>query len=92
MSTIDVLVPRSVTHGIPAADYAAALRDRLPDHRIEVAPVPRKRQLAANTMVISSIRPDAALLDNTTELELFTVAAVGYDHRRSTRWPTTALQ
>lgn len=81
MSTIDVLVLRSGTHGMPAVDYAAALRDQLPDHCIKVATTPQEeRRLAANARVISSTRLDAGLLDDATEIELFAGVAAGYDH------------
>jgi len=81
MSAIDVLVLRSGTHGMPASDYAAALRDRLPDHRIEVARTPRaERSLAADARVITSTHFDAELLADTSDLELFAGVAAGYDH------------
>ncbi|MGQ3413835.1 D-2-hydroxyacid dehydrogenase [Natrinema sp. LN54] len=81
MSTIDVLVLRAGTHGMPAGDYAAELRDRLPDHRIEVATTPQEeRALAVEARVITSTHFDANLLDDTPELELFAGVAAGYDH------------
>ncbi|WP_135822155.1 D-2-hydroxyacid dehydrogenase [Halostella litorea] len=81
MSTIDVLVLRAGTHGMPAADYAAELRERLPDHRIEVARTPQEeRSLAAEARVITSTHFDADLLDDAPNLDLFAGVAAGYDH------------
>ncbi|NHN49432.1 D-2-hydroxyacid dehydrogenase [Halostella sp. JP-L12] len=81
MSAIDVLILRGGTHGMPAADYAAELRDRLPDHEIEVARTPREeRALADDARVITSTDLDPDLLDGASNLELFAGVAAGYDH------------
>ena len=36
----DVLVLRKAAHGMPIEQYAAALRERLPDHDIQLARTP----------------------------------------------------
>ncbi|MFA9516062.1 D-2-hydroxyacid dehydrogenase [Halopenitus sp. H-Gu1] len=81
MTDIDVLVLRSGTHGLPASDYVAELRDRLPNYRIELARTPQEeRELAADARVISSVHLSEDLLDRAENLELFAGVAAGYDH------------
>ncbi|WP_225333945.1 D-2-hydroxyacid dehydrogenase [Halomicrobium urmianum] len=80
-SDVDVLVLRKGTHGMPADDYAAALRERLPDHRIERARTPRaERDLAESARVISSTSVDLDLVERADRLELFAGVAAGYGH------------
>ncbi|WP_226021514.1 D-2-hydroxyacid dehydrogenase [Halomicrobium salinisoli] len=80
-SDVDVLVLRRGTHGMPADDYAAALRDRLPDHRIERARTPRaERELAERARVVTSTDIDVDLVDRADRLELFAGVAAGYGH------------
>jgi len=81
MSDTDVLVLRRGTHGMPAVDYADALRERLPDHTVHVARTPREeREFAAGARVITSTNVDPALVDRAERLELFAGVAAGYDH------------
>ena len=81
MTDIDVLVLRSGTHGLPASDYVAELRERLPNHTIELARTPREeRELAGEARVISSVQLPDELLENAEQLELFAGVAAGYDH------------
>jgi len=81
MSKIDVLVLRRGTHGMPASDYAAALRERLPDATIEIARTPREeRDLASDARVISSRDIDEELIERADDLELFAGIAAGYEH------------
>lgn len=81
MSNIDVLVLRRGTHGMPASDYAATLRERLPDATIEVARTPREeRDLAPDARVISATDIDEELIELADDLELFAGVAAGYDH------------
>ncbi|WP_226012767.1 D-2-hydroxyacid dehydrogenase [Halomicrobium salinisoli] len=80
-SDVDVLVLRRGTHGMPADDYAAALRERLPDHRIERARTPRaERDLAESARVVTSTDIDVDLVDRADRLELFAGVAAGYGH------------
>jgi phosphoglycerate dehydrogenase-like enzyme len=81
MSTIDVLVLRAGTHGLPVSEYAAELRERLPKATIEVARTPaEEKELAADARVITSTEFDAELLDDADNLELFAGVAAGYGH------------
>lgn len=81
MTDIDVLVLRSGTHGMPATDYAAALRKRLPDHRIERAETPQEeRHLAERARVISSTDIDIDLVERADAMKLFAGVAAGYGH------------
>lgn len=81
MNGIDVLVLRQGTHGMPASDYAAALRERIPDASIHVARTPREeRELAPDAQVISSVDIDREVLDAAENLELFAGVAAGYEH------------
>ena len=81
MSDTDVLVLRRGTHGMPAVDYANALRERLPDHTITVARTPREeREFAGDARVISSTDIDEDLIDRAERMELFAGVAAGYGH------------
>lgn len=81
MSNIDVLVLRRETHGMPASDYATALRNRLPDATVEVTRTPREeRDLVPDAQVISSVDIDEELLERADDLELLAGVAAGYDH------------
>lgn len=78
---IDVLVLRGGTHGLPAENYADELRERLPDHRIELARTPhQERDLIQNATVVSTVDIDEQLLSHAENLELFAGVAAGYGH------------
>jgi phosphoglycerate dehydrogenase-like enzyme len=81
MSAIDVLVLRQETHGLPVSDYAADLRERLPDATVEVARTPKEeRDLVPEARVITSVEFDTELLERAENLELFAGVAAGYEH------------
>jgi phosphoglycerate dehydrogenase-like enzyme len=81
MSETDVLVLRRGTHGMPAVDYADALRERLPDHTIYLARTPREeREFAADARVISATDVSEELIDRAGAMELFAGVAAGYNH------------
>jgi phosphoglycerate dehydrogenase-like enzyme len=81
MTTIDMVVLRRGTHGMPASEYVSELRDRLPGRTIELAETPRQeRELCADARVISAVDVDRELLERADRLELFAGAAAGYDH------------
>lgn len=81
MTDIDVLVLRKGTHGMPASDYASALRDLLPAETVRVAKTPQEeRELTPEARVITSVDFDSELLDIAENLEMFAGVAAGYEH------------
>lgn len=81
MADIDVLVLRQGTHGMPASDYAAALRDHLPTKTVRIAKTPQEeRELAPEARVITSTDFDSDLLDVAENIEMFAGVAAGYEH------------
>lgn len=77
----DVLVLRQGTHGLPAEEYTSELRERLPDHDIELARTPhQERELIPAASVVSTVEIDEELLSQAEELELFAGVAAGYGH------------
>ena len=78
---VDIVVLRRGTHGLPMDEYAAALRDRLPDRDIALARTPQEeRELVADAPVVTGVGIDENLLDAAGELELFACAYAGYGH------------
>jgi phosphoglycerate dehydrogenase-like enzyme len=74
----DVAVLRQKVHGMPASDYAAALRERLPDHEIVLARTPDEERAAFAARVVTGQRLDPA--DADAGMELFACAWAGTDH------------
>jgi phosphoglycerate dehydrogenase-like enzyme len=78
---VDIAVLRRGTHGLPMDEYAAALRERLPDREIALARTPREeRELVADAPVVTGVGIDEELLEAAEELELFACAYAGYGH------------
>jgi phosphoglycerate dehydrogenase-like enzyme len=76
-----VLVLREGVHGMPVADYATALRERLPDERVRLATTPAaERDLVSGARVVTGLDIDTALLDRADRLELFACAYAGHGH------------
>jgi phosphoglycerate dehydrogenase-like enzyme len=81
MKTANVLVLRKGTHGMPAEDYAEALRERLPSRTVNLARTPKEeRELAEQAQVITSVNIDSELVEKAENLELFAGVAAGYGH------------
>ena len=77
----DVLVLRQGTHGLPVETYVNDLRERLPDHTIELARTPRQeRDLIHGASVVSTVDIDEKRLSDAEELQLFAGVAAGYGH------------
>ncbi|MFB6072734.1 MAG: D-2-hydroxyacid dehydrogenase [Halobacterium sp.] len=77
----DIVVLRRGTHGLPMDDYAAALRERLPERDVALARTPtEERDLVADARVVTGCGIDEELLDAAGGLELFACAYAGYDH------------
>jgi phosphoglycerate dehydrogenase-like enzyme len=82
--TPDVVVLREKTHGMPASDYAAALRERLPDHDVALARTPAAERDAFAARVVTGHRVDPDRIGD--GMELFACTWAGTDHL-----PTEAL-
>ena len=80
-TAIDIAVLDHDAHGIPAADYAEILRDRLPDHTVRLARTneERRRLLAEATVVAGGTLSDGDL-EIAENLRLFACNAAGVDH------------
>lgn len=78
---MELLVLRDGVHRLPAADLAAALRARLPDHEVVHARTPTEERdgLAASDVVIGP-RIDPALLADAGDLRLFACTYAGTGH------------
>ena len=77
----DIAVLRAGVHGMPASEYANALRERLPDYDIELAATPDDEQrLIEIVPVVAGNTIDEDLLDHAKNLELFASSYAGYGH------------
>ncbi|PSP86578.1 hydroxyacid dehydrogenase [Halobacteriales archaeon QS_1_68_17] len=77
----DVVVFRRNFHGLPADDYARALRERLDDLTVAVARTPREeRELVRTAAVATGSHFDESLLGHVGDLQLFACAYAGVDH------------
>jgi phosphoglycerate dehydrogenase-like enzyme len=74
----DVAVLRQKIHGMPAADYAAALRERLPEHGVRLARTPEAERDAFAARVVTGHRVDSEQLD--AGMEVFACSWAGTDH------------
>ena len=79
---MEIVVTRQSIHGLPASDYAAALRDRLPAHEITLAETPDAEATALSRARVAtgSGRRAATHLDAATELELLACVYAGTNH------------
>ena len=77
----DVVVLREGVHGMPVNEYAAALRDRLPDYDVRLAETPEEeRDLVANAPVVAGTTVDTDLIERAEDLRLFASSYAGYGH------------
>jgi len=77
----DIVVLREAVHGIPIEEYAAAIRERLPDREVVVASTPaEERELVARAPVVTGLHLDEDLLAAAADLRLFGCLYAGYDH------------
>jgi len=77
----DVVVLRQNIHGMDPGDYAAALRERLPDTDVAVARTPaEERELVRHAPVVTGVQIDAETLDAAADLRLFACAYAGTGH------------
>ncbi|MFB6271116.1 MAG: D-2-hydroxyacid dehydrogenase [Halobacterium sp.] len=77
----DIAVLRRGAHGMPASDYADALRERLPAYDVELARTPaEERDLIADARIVTGTSIDAGQVQQAENLELFACAYAGYNH------------
>ena len=74
----DVAVLRQKVHGMPASDYAAALRERLPDHDVVLARTPEAEREAFRARVVTGHRVRESDVD--AGMEVFACTWAGTDH------------
>lgn len=81
MTTIDIAVLDDDAHGIPAADYADVLRDRLPDREARLAATPNeRRRLLREAPVIAGKHLSVDDVEAAKNLQLFACNSAGVDH------------
>ena len=77
----DVLVLRKGTHGVPIEQYAAAIRDRLPDRTVRLARTPaEERELIRNAPFVTGMMLEEDVLEAAENLEVFACAYAGTGH------------
>jgi len=81
MSEPDVLLLRQKIHGLSVDNYAAAMRERLPDAEVAVAETPaEERELIPHARIVAGFTIDQELLDRAENLELFACSFAGTGH------------
>ncbi|WP_049981007.1 D-2-hydroxyacid dehydrogenase [Halolamina rubra] len=81
MSEPDVLLLRQKIHGLSVDNYAAAMRERLPDAEVAVAETPaEERELIPHARIVAGFTIDPELLDRAENLELFACSFAGTGH------------
>jgi phosphoglycerate dehydrogenase-like enzyme len=79
--TLSIVVLRGTTHGLPAREYAAALRERLPDCDVRLARTPHEeREYVADADVVTGESIDGDRLDRAGDLRLFACSWAGTEH------------
>ncbi|QZA87925.1 D-2-hydroxyacid dehydrogenase [Salinarchaeum sp. IM2453] len=78
----DILVLPTGVHGIPITEYAAALRDRLPEHQIVTAETPAESQKYISDVTVATGRTlDEDLLEEASDkLSMFVCSYAGTGH------------
>ncbi|NGM68989.1 D-2-hydroxyacid dehydrogenase [Natronolimnobius sp. AArcel1] len=77
----DVLVLRKGTHGIPIEQYAATLRERLPDRTVRLARTPaQERALIEDAEFVTGMLLEDGVLEAAANLKLFACAYAGTGH------------
>jgi phosphoglycerate dehydrogenase-like enzyme len=81
MSEDTILVLSQGVHGMPVTDYAAAIRERLPEYDVAVAESRgAERERIAEARIATDRAIDADLLDCASNLRLFACLSAGYGH------------
>ena len=77
----DVVVRRGTVHGMDMSDYAAVLRERLPDADVTRRPTAEEEHAAMETAtVITGGNISEEELEVTANLEYFACSSAGYEH------------
>lgn len=85
--TVEIAVLRQRIQGLDEADYAAEIRNRLPEAEVRVARTPQaEREALESATVATGLDLDPADLEDARNLELFACVFAGTDHL-----PTDAL-
>ena len=85
--TPDLVVLRTGVHGMPVADYAEQLRERLSDRRVVHARTPsEERELVTEAPVATGRTVDDDVLAAAEALELFACSWAGTDHLPTDRF------
>ena len=80
-SNPDIAVLRRGIHGMPMTEYAAALRERLPEYDVQRAATPdEERELLARATVAAGSTVEPFVLDRAANLRLFACSYAGYGH------------
>ncbi len=81
MTDVSIVVLRGTTHGLPAREYTAALRERLPDCEVRHARTPHEeREYVADAEIVTGESIDRDLLDRAEDLRLFACSWAGTEH------------
>lgn len=76
-----VLALREGVHGTDASEYAAALRDRLPEHEVVYARTPAdERREVTDAAVVTGVTLRESLVEEAESLRLFAGVYAGYGH------------
>jgi phosphoglycerate dehydrogenase-like enzyme len=76
-----IVVFRDTTHGLPAREYAAELRERLHDCEVRLARTPHEeREYVADAAVATGEDVDREVLAGAMDLELFACSWAGTEH------------
>ncbi len=77
----DVLVLRKGTHGTPVEEYAAAIRERLPETDVRLARTPaEEREAIRDAKFVTGMTLEEELLETAADLEVFACAYAGTGH------------
>ncbi len=77
----DVLVLRKGTHGTPVEEYAAAIRERLPETDVRLARTPaEEREAIRDARFVTGMTLEEELLETAADLEVFACAYAGTGH------------
>jgi phosphoglycerate dehydrogenase-like enzyme len=80
-TSTDVLIHRKGVHGLSSEEYAAALRDRLPEYSIRLASTPaEERALIETATVATGVSIDPELLADAERLRVFACTWAGTGH------------
>ncbi|MFB6300947.1 MAG: D-2-hydroxyacid dehydrogenase [Halobacteriales archaeon] len=77
----DILVLRREVHGMPIEQYAAAIRNRLPEYDVRLARTPREeRELIRQAPIVTGLNIREELMEAAEELRVFACLYAGVGH------------